>query len=264
MGDVARGWELFALADWQGARDAFQSALEAEPGDPDALDGLGQASWWMGERDAAIDYRREAFAGYRRAGSSRDAARLAIYLAGEHRIDGMAAAANGWIGRARRLLADERARARDRLARDRGGQAGGRSGRGGAARARGARHRSGARGPRRRVHGTRPDRPCRGEQRARGGGDGSPRRGDGRGPRRRDERPAGVRRCVLYHPRRLRQDRGSAPGQRVVRRRGGVHRAPPLHARAVLVPLDLRSRARARGGLGAGRDRAHRGARPAR
>jgi len=107
MAEVARGWELFGLADWQGARDAFQSALDAAPGDPDALDGLGQASWWMGERDAAIEYRREAFAGYRRAGSSRDAARLAIYLAGEHRIDGKAAAANGWIGRARRLLADE-------------------------------------------------------------------------------------------------------------------------------------------------------------
>ncbi len=105
--DVAHGWELFGLADWQGARDAFQAALDAAPGDPDALDGIGQASWWMGERDAGIEYRREAFAGYRRAGSSRDAARLAIYLAGEHRIDGQAAAANGWIARARRLLADE-------------------------------------------------------------------------------------------------------------------------------------------------------------
>ncbi len=109
MADVARGWELFGLADWRGARDAFQSALDAAPGDPDALDGLGQASWWMGERDAAIEYRREAFAGYRRAGSSRDAGRLAIYQAGEHRIDGQDAAANGWIGRARRLLADEKA-----------------------------------------------------------------------------------------------------------------------------------------------------------
>ena len=25
--DVARGWELFGLADWQGARDAFQTAV---------------------------------------------------------------------------------------------------------------------------------------------------------------------------------------------------------------------------------------------
>ena len=107
--DVARGWELFGLADWHGARDAFQTALDAAPGDADALDGLGQSSWWMGERDAAIEYRREAFAGYRRAGATRDAARLAIYLAGEHRIDGQAAAANGWIARARRLLAEEEA-----------------------------------------------------------------------------------------------------------------------------------------------------------
>jgi DNA-binding CsgD family transcriptional regulator len=107
MADVAHGWELFARADWQGARDEFRSALDAAPGDPDALDGLGQSSWWMGERDAAIEYRREAFGGYRRAGATRDAARLAIYLAGEHRIDGQAAAANGWLARARRLLAGE-------------------------------------------------------------------------------------------------------------------------------------------------------------
>jgi DNA-binding CsgD family transcriptional regulator len=109
MSDVARGWELFGLADWRGARDAFQAALDAAPGDPDALDGLGQSSWWLGERDAAIEYRREAFAGYRRAGATRDAARLAIYLAAEHRIDDKAAAANGWLARARRLLADEEA-----------------------------------------------------------------------------------------------------------------------------------------------------------
>jgi DNA-binding CsgD family transcriptional regulator len=105
MSDVARGWELFGLADWQGARGAFQAALDAAPGDPNALDGLGQSCWWLGERDAAIEYRREAFAGYRREGATRDAARLAIYLAGEHRIDGRSAAANGWIARARRLLA---------------------------------------------------------------------------------------------------------------------------------------------------------------
>ena len=107
--DVARGWELFGLADWEGARDAFRSALDSAPGDADALDGLGQSSWWMGERDAAIEYRRESFAAYRRAGATRDAARLAVYLAGEHRIDGQAAAANGWIARARRLLAKEEA-----------------------------------------------------------------------------------------------------------------------------------------------------------
>jgi DNA-binding CsgD family transcriptional regulator len=88
------------------ARDAFSAALAAQPGDPEALDGLGQSLWWLGERDAAIEKRRDAYVAYRRRGDVRAAAGLAVYLAGEHRIDGMPSAASGWIGRARRLLAD--------------------------------------------------------------------------------------------------------------------------------------------------------------
>ncbi len=100
----ATGWQRFADADWAAARDAFAAALTDHPGDPEALDGLGQSLWWLGERDAAIDRRREAYAAYQRAGSARDAGRLATYLAGEHRIDGRHAEAAGWIARARRLL----------------------------------------------------------------------------------------------------------------------------------------------------------------
>jgi Flp pilus assembly protein TadD len=54
------GWQHFARAEWAEARDAFAAALEQAPGDPEALDGLGQSLWWLGERDAAIDRRREA------------------------------------------------------------------------------------------------------------------------------------------------------------------------------------------------------------
>jgi ATP/maltotriose-dependent transcriptional regulator MalT len=100
------GWQHFAEADWAGAGAAFATALEEEPGDPDALDGLGQSLWWLGDRDAAIDRRREAYAAYQRRGDTRNAGRLATYLAGEHRIDGQDAAAAGWFARARRLLAD--------------------------------------------------------------------------------------------------------------------------------------------------------------
>src|SRR3954470_19543341 len=97
-------WDAFRAADWSAARDGFAAALEAAPGDPEALDGLGRALWWLGEREAGIDRRREAYAAYRRAGDTRAAGGLAVYLAGEHRIDGEAAAANGWLVRARRLL----------------------------------------------------------------------------------------------------------------------------------------------------------------
>jgi DNA-binding NarL/FixJ family response regulator len=100
------GWRLFAEADWAGARDAFAAVLETAPGDPEALDGFGQALWWLGERDAAIRHRREAYAAYQRRGDSLAAGRLATYLAGEHRIDGQSAEAAGWLARASRLLAD--------------------------------------------------------------------------------------------------------------------------------------------------------------
>ena len=72
------GWQRFAEADWAGAREAFTAALAASPGDPSALDGLGQSLWWLGERDAGIDRRREAYAEYSRRGSTRDAGRRSI------------------------------------------------------------------------------------------------------------------------------------------------------------------------------------------
>ena len=107
MDSKEAGWQHFAGADWAAARDSFAEALEGDPGDPEALDGLGQALWWLGDRDAGIDRRRQAYAEYRRRGDARSAGGLAVYLAGEHRIDGQDAAAAGWLARARRLLASE-------------------------------------------------------------------------------------------------------------------------------------------------------------
>ncbi len=102
--DRRAGWEHFGQADWAAARDAFTAALAGDPGDPEALDGLGQALWWLGERDAAIDRRREAYVAHQRRGDARRAGGLAAYLAAEHRIDGRHAEATGWLARARRLL----------------------------------------------------------------------------------------------------------------------------------------------------------------
>jgi DNA-binding NarL/FixJ family response regulator/Tfp pilus assembly protein PilF len=107
MGDTQAGWQHFDQADWAAARAAFAARLEDDPSDPEALDGLGQSLWWLGERDEGIESRREAYAAYQRRGEARNAGRLAIYLAGEHRIDGQHAAAAGWLARARRLLAGE-------------------------------------------------------------------------------------------------------------------------------------------------------------
>jgi ATP/maltotriose-dependent transcriptional regulator MalT len=107
MDSKQTGWQHFADADWAAARDAFTAALDEHAGDPEALDGLGQSLWWLGERHAGIDRRREAYAAYQRAGDARRAGGIAVYLAGEHRIDGQSAAAAGWMSRARRLLEGE-------------------------------------------------------------------------------------------------------------------------------------------------------------
>jgi DNA-binding CsgD family transcriptional regulator/predicted negative regulator of RcsB-dependent stress response len=104
MATLDAGWRHFSEADWDAAREAFERALAERPSDPEALDGLGQALWWLGERRAGIDRRREAFTAYRRRGDDAEAGRVAVYLAAEHRIDGRAAEAAGWLARARRLL----------------------------------------------------------------------------------------------------------------------------------------------------------------
>jgi DNA-binding CsgD family transcriptional regulator len=107
MSRVEAGWTHFAAAEWEAARDAFTAALAEDRDDPAALDGLGRALWWLGERADGIERRREAYAAYQRRGETRRAGGLAVYLAGEHRIDGLDAAADGWLARGRRLLAGE-------------------------------------------------------------------------------------------------------------------------------------------------------------
>src|ERR687895_322459 len=82
----------FARSDWEAARDHFQRALGAAPS-AEALDGLGQALWWLGEEEAALEHRTKAFAEYQRRGATDAAANVAIYLASEYRIAGNASLA---------------------------------------------------------------------------------------------------------------------------------------------------------------------------
>ena len=94
----------FARGDWQAAKEIYEQLLAADPDDPDALDGLGQSLWWLGEKQAGMQLRAKAFARYQRRGDRERAGFLAAYLAAEYRIAGNASVAQGWLGRARRLL----------------------------------------------------------------------------------------------------------------------------------------------------------------
>ena len=94
----------FARADWQAAKDLYERVLAHDPEDPDALDGLGQSSWWLGDKQAGVELRAKAFAAYQRRGDRARAGFIAAYLAGEYRIAGNTSLAQGWVGRAQRLL----------------------------------------------------------------------------------------------------------------------------------------------------------------
>ncbi|HTI32049.1 MAG TPA: hypothetical protein VL422_00130, partial [Miltoncostaea sp.] len=95
--------EAFGRAEWALAEELYDRAL-AGGEDAEALDGRGQARWWLARREEGIEDRRRAYALYRRAGALERAAILAVYLAGEARIDGNRPESGGWLARAERLL----------------------------------------------------------------------------------------------------------------------------------------------------------------
>jgi DNA-binding NarL/FixJ family response regulator len=104
--ELASGHEALARGDWEAARDSFERSL-AEIETPEALDGLGRALWWLRDPAGAVVHRERAYSGFRRDGELARAARVALWLSREYalvwRND---AAANGWLARAQRLLAN--------------------------------------------------------------------------------------------------------------------------------------------------------------
>jgi len=78
-GSTAEGQSALEQGRWADARTAFEAAL-AERESPEALDGLGEALWWLGEPQAGLADRERAFVSFRRAGSAEP-----TWLAGDFR-----------------------------------------------------------------------------------------------------------------------------------------------------------------------------------
>jgi LuxR family maltose regulon positive regulatory protein len=95
------GWALLEDARWHEARAAFVAAGETAA----AQEGLSWAAWWLDDVDAVFAARERAFHLYAAGGEPAAAARMATWLAADE-LDfrGAAAVANGWLGRAHRLL----------------------------------------------------------------------------------------------------------------------------------------------------------------
>jgi DNA-binding CsgD family transcriptional regulator len=103
--DCARA--AFQRGEFGAARELYEAALEEDGRSAEALDGLGQALWFLCDIDTGISRREEAYAEFRRAGEPVRAAEIALWLVVEQGLTlGNAVAAGGWLKRAERLLAE--------------------------------------------------------------------------------------------------------------------------------------------------------------
>ena len=103
--DLDAGRAALGRGDWQAARLAFERSLQAEE-NPEALEGLGLAAWWLDLADMVFGVRERAYRLYRERDDSLGAARMAVWLAWDTAaFRSEQAIANGWLQRAHRLLA---------------------------------------------------------------------------------------------------------------------------------------------------------------
>ena len=72
--------------------------------DPQALDGFGLATWFLGHVDEGLETRQRAFAAYLAAEEHDAAARLGVWISHQYLVSGRGSLANGWLERAERAL----------------------------------------------------------------------------------------------------------------------------------------------------------------
>ncbi|QIK67311.1 helix-turn-helix transcriptional regulator [Nocardioides sp. HDW12B] len=105
--DLRAGARAMEQARWLEARTAYERVLDTDPSPEQtgaALEGLGQALWFLGEVAAGITARERAFTEYAAARACGDAARVAVWVSHQHLTAGRTSAARGWLARAERAL----------------------------------------------------------------------------------------------------------------------------------------------------------------
>jgi class 3 adenylate cyclase len=92
---------------WRNAYDLLQKADAEGLLSPEDLEYLGEAAWWTGRLEEAMDFRERAYAAYVEAGDPRRAALLAMMISSDYGKKGSVSVAGGWLARATRLLENE-------------------------------------------------------------------------------------------------------------------------------------------------------------
>jgi DNA-binding NarL/FixJ family response regulator len=103
-GPLTAGNDALTAGDWPAARNSFQAALDLGE-TPEALVGLADAIWWLGDIHESATYRERAYAEFRRRREPAQAAQCALVLCIHFYANvGSAAASAGWLARATRLV----------------------------------------------------------------------------------------------------------------------------------------------------------------
>lgn len=100
---LQRGRRALKEGRWADARADFEAVLQVEE-QVDAVQGLGDALWWLGDAAACLARMERAYALYREAGDAPSSAAMAVWLAASQlKCFGNRAACRGWIATAERL-----------------------------------------------------------------------------------------------------------------------------------------------------------------
>lgn len=100
---------------WSDARNEFESILQVEQR-PDAMQGLSEALWWLGDASGCLRASERAYAMFREAGFVLESAFACIWLSMlQLKSRGNQAACSGWIATAERLMDGGRHRGNARL-----------------------------------------------------------------------------------------------------------------------------------------------------
>jgi class 3 adenylate cyclase len=100
------GRDALARHAWDEAFEHLQAADQAGDLNADGLRDLGWAAWWAGHSDVCVDARSRAFDAYLARDEPEEAALDGLNLTMTLSNRGDGAAANGWLAKVRRTLAD--------------------------------------------------------------------------------------------------------------------------------------------------------------
>jgi DNA-binding NarL/FixJ family response regulator len=101
---IARGQQALQDGRWADARTQFEAVLAAGER-PEAVQGLADALWWLGDASGCLATMERAYTLYREAGANAEAAYLSIGLAAvQLKSMGNRAACNGWVATAARII----------------------------------------------------------------------------------------------------------------------------------------------------------------